>query len=81
MRTALVAGIVQDHGQGNAEVERGELPQEGTDFRGGNVGVVGDGHEFMSDRIERAQHVEALTPGGGAQENPRHGPEEPQEGG
>jgi len=36
----LVAGIVENDSQGDAEVEGSELPQEGTDFRGGNVGGV-----------------------------------------
>ena len=69
MRTALIAGIIQNHSQRDAEVERGELPQEGTDFRGSNVGVVGDGDEFMGDGVERAQDIEALPPGWGAEED------------
>jgi len=55
---------------GTAEVERGELAQEGTDFRGGNVGIVGDGHEFVADGIKGTQHMEAL-PSGGSSENVR----------
>ena len=80
LRTALIASIIQDHRDGDAEVERGKLPQEGTDLGRGNVGVVGDGPEFMGDRVECPQDVEPLPPGGGPQEDARHGPEEPQEG-
>ncbi len=81
MGATLVASIGQDHGQRDTEVERRKVPQEGTDFRRGNVGVVGDRHEFMGDRVERAQHLEALPPRGGPQEDARHGPEEAEEGG
>jgi hypothetical protein len=75
--TALRARIVQDHSQGNAEGERSELAQEGTDLRGRNVGVVRDRPQFMGEGIQGPQHLEPLASGRGAEENPRHGPEEP----
>jgi len=77
--TALVAGIVQDDGERDPEIEGGQVPQERTDLRRRNVGVVRDGKEFMGDRVERAQDIETLPPRGGPQEDARHGPEEPQE--
>ena len=47
-----------------------KVPQEGTDLSRGNVGGVGDGHEFMRDRVECPQDVEPLTPCGGPQGTP-----------
>ena len=80
MRTALIARIIQDHSQRDAEVERRKVPQEGPDLSRGKGGVVGDGHEFRRARVECPQDVEPLTPCGGPQEAARHGPAEPQEG-
>ena len=78
--TALVAGVIQDYGHRNAEVECSQLPQEGANFGRGHIRVVGDRHEFMSDRVECPQDIEALPPCRCPQKNPRHRPQEPKEG-
>jgi len=80
VRTARIASIVQDHRHRDPEVERGEVPQEGPDFRGRKVGVVGDGDEGRGNRLECAKDGEALAPGGGSEEEACHGPENPPEG-
>ena len=70
MRAALVAGVVQDHRERDAQVKRSEGSQELTDCRGGNGGIVSDDEEFMGDRVEGASDVEALPARWGALKKP-----------
>jgi hypothetical protein len=79
LRTALRASLGEHHRQRNPELARGYLSQERTDLGGSNGGVVGNSEEFLGDRVERPQDVEALPARWGAHEQPGDRPEEPQE--
>lgn len=73
--TALIAGIVQDDGEGEVQTEGGQLREEFTDLRGSDIGVVGHRDPLVGDGVERAQHIESLATTGGGDEDPRQRPE------
>jgi len=53
-RTALIAGIVQHHGDRHAQGERGQAMEELADTLGVDVGGVGDRDDFMGQGVEGA---------------------------
>ena len=76
----LIAGIVQHQRDRHAEVEVSQLMQQLADTLGGDVGVIGHRNEFVRDRIQGAQDIEALASGRRLDEHPHQRPEKAQKG-
>lgn len=58
---ALIACVVEDQGDGRLEMERTEFSEQLANGFGIDVRVVRHGDHFKVERINRAQHVKALT--------------------
>ena len=55
-------------------MDRGDVLQQGTDFAGRNVGLIGDGEQLVRNGIQGTQHIEALATTGGAHTDARETP-------
>ena len=73
---ALVAGIIQKEGDRDipGSIESGDLAEQGTHTRGGNIGFIGEQVNLPRNGIKGSQHVEPLPSGGGAQKYTRKTP-------
>lgn len=69
--TAWVAGIIQKESDGDlpGSIEGGDLAEQGTHPRGGNIGFIGEPVNLPRNGVEGSQHMESLPTGGRAQEN------------
>ena len=69
--TALVAGIIQKESDRDlpGSIDGGDLAEQGTHTRGGNIGFIGEQVNLLRNGIEGSQHIESLPTGGRAQEN------------
>jgi hypothetical protein len=76
--TALVAGIVQDEGNGDLQPQFNQLTQQLANTLGVDVGQIRDGDDLMRDRIQGPQDIEALPPARGFDPAPGKTPEIPQ---
>ena len=75
----LVARVVQHDGDGIVRVQGPQFVEQVADGLGGDVSLVDDVNQLTSDGIERSQHVEALTAGGGLDEGAAEAPDHGQE--
>ena len=74
----LKARVIQDQGDRFVQGQRAQAPQQLTHTLGIDIGFVGDGNQFMGDRVQRPQDLESLSTRFGRQEQPGKGPEKPQ---
>ena len=75
--TFLVAGVIQDQGNGHPQVQRGELTESLTHRARSNVGVVRHRHQLVGNGVQRSQDIEALAPRWRPDKHPRKAPEHP----
>ena len=68
--TALIAGVVQNDGDRNRQGQLRQLAQQLTDAGAMDVGLGGDGDQFVGDGVERPQHAEPV--GVGCQQRATH---------
>ena len=61
----LVAGVIQDHGEGSLRRQRREFVEQRAHAAGIDGGSVDDRDDLLGHGLERPQHVEALPPSKG----------------
>ena len=57
----MIAGIVEEDGDGKGKIESRQLVKESAHTFGSNVCVVGHADQLVRDRVQCAENVKALT--------------------
>ncbi len=58
---ALIAGVIENQGDGCLEIARAEFSQQLAHAFGIDIRIIRHGDHFQVERIDSAQHVEALA--------------------